>query len=86
MKADHYHQMRVALDRALALFSESSGSLSTDDYQLKHDLEVLRSRLLKAESTTPFPVKGPATITPGAVGDPDLTEAPWYGSRGNTSP
>lgn len=78
MKADNYHQIRAAIDRALAVFAESSGQLSPDDYKLKHEIEVIRSKVLKAETTSPFPSNVPATITPGAAGDPDLTQAPWF--------
>lgn len=77
MKADNYHQIRAAIDRALSVFAESSGQLSPDDYKLKHEIEVIRSKVLKAETATPFSPKVPATITPGAAGDPDLTLAPW---------
>lgn len=78
MKSDNYHQIRVAIDRALAVFTESAGQLSADDYQLKHDIEVIRSRIYRAESATPFPRNVPPVSTSGTAGDPDLTKAPWY--------
>jgi hypothetical protein len=77
MHADNYHQVLVALDRALDVFAESSGQLAADDYQLKHQIELIRSKILKAESGIPFPFKGSSAFAPGAAPDPDLTKIPW---------
>jgi hypothetical protein len=65
----------AALDAALETFAKSAGTLSADDYQLKSQLEQIRSKVYKAGTGTPFPVKTPAA-DPAAP--PDLTQAPWF--------
>ncbi|MBM3851686.1 MAG: hypothetical protein FJ399_00860 [Verrucomicrobia bacterium] len=65
----------AALDAALDVFAKSAGSLSADDYQLKSQLEQVRSKVYKAGTVTPFAAK-PAAPDPAAP--PDLTQAPWF--------
>ena len=91
MQSGHYHQIVDALDRALGVFAHAAGRLSADDYQMKREIELLRTKIVKAESrglssTAPTPVSpapgqiapapGPVAPTAAAI-DPQLTKAPW---------
>jgi hypothetical protein len=76
MNADQYHEMLLQLDRLLEYFDRAGVLLSPQDLALRHQLRVLRSNVLKAESGHPFPAASfPAVID--NEGDEEITPAPW---------
>lgn len=78
MQPGHTHQILEAIDRALGVFAQTGGRLSTDDYQLKRDLELIRLKVSKAESRGPYLSSAPPAVDPvEAAADPLLTKAPW---------
>ena len=77
MKAENYHQVMAAIDRALDVFAQSAGHLSAEDLQMKSQLEQVRGKIVKAETGNPFPFKGSAPLPPATAPDPHLTQAPW---------
>jgi len=77
MTAHNYHRILVTIDQALDVFAESAGHLSADDYQLKQQIEVIRSKILKAESGIPFPLRESSTFAQPTQADLEVTRAPW---------
>ena len=93
MQAHGYIQIREALDRAAEVFGQYAAQLSADDIQLKREIELLRMKVVRSETGTPFTSPAPAPSAPTAkpfvpaaatpapvappVLPPDLTKAPW---------
>lgn len=75
MKPDQYHRLLGALDVALATFQEHASDLSGDDLRLKHELEVMRSQILKAESGHPFPFEPRPSFA--RASEFDMSRTPW---------
>ncbi|MSU51535.1 MAG: hypothetical protein EXS37_21005 [Opitutus sp.] len=75
MQNASYFQIRDALDRALGVIAASAGQLSADDLQLKREIELIRSKIVRAESNVPFSIKGAAAKPPEAPKAPDASKA-----------
>jgi hypothetical protein len=74
MTPDQYHEILLGLDRVLDCFDRASVLMTSEDLKLQHELKVCRSKVLKAESGHPFPLKSdPASVQ----FDPEVTLAPW---------
>jgi hypothetical protein len=76
MTSDQYHEILVGLDRVLDCFDRSGVLMSQDDLTLKHELRVIRSNVLKAESGHPFPFMTPRSFAK-TESEPEITPAPW---------
>ena len=79
MKPEQYHQVLIGIDRALFVIHENPADFSSGDLDLAYELELIRSKVLKAESGHPFPFQT-ADDSKSLVGD-EITRAPWSRSR-----
>lgn len=77
MNADQYHEILGGLDKVLSCFDRAGVLLTPADLWLRHELRVLRSRVLKAESGHPFPLRPEVQKLPPDEPDPEMTPAPW---------
>lgn len=76
MKPDQYHRLLGALDNALNVFHDHADELSDDDRRVQHDLAVMRSQILRAESGHPFPFK--FRLLNERDSEFDMTRTPWF--------
>jgi hypothetical protein len=76
MKPQQYHALLGALDHALELFDRFAADLSVDDQHVRDDLELMRSKILRAESGHPFPFK--FRLMNEEDSDFDMTRTPWF--------
>lgn len=93
MQVHGYIQLREALDRAAEVFGQYASQLSADDIQLKREIEMIRMKVVRSETGTPFASatpapsasapkpSSPAPVAPAVAAapvlPPDLTKAPW---------
>ena len=78
MKPHQYHVLLTAFDRVLATFDQFAIDMSEDDSRVRHEIEVIRSQILRAESGHPFPFKH--RLLDEEEADFDMTRAPWFHS------
>lgn len=76
MNNNQYHRVLLGLDEVLRTFGEAGHDLSEDDRIVKEELDVIRSKILKAESGHPFPFK--SRLTNEQDSTHDMTRAPWF--------
>lgn len=62
MSPEQYHRILESLDQALQVIQGASAELSEQDREFLLQLEILRSRILRAESGHPFPPRTVPTL------------------------
>lgn len=78
MSPEQYHRILTSLDQALLVLREASAEHTDLDREFLLQLEILRSRILRAESGHPFPAHIAPTLKAESVSPfpPDLPAMP----------
>lgn len=76
MKPHQYQSLLTVLDQALSTIDDFVSDLSEDDQLIRDDLELMRSKIVRAESGHPFPFK--ARLMNEEDSDFDMSRTPWF--------
>src|SRR4051812_34742978 len=82
MTPAEYHRVLLALDVVLDAFEGPAIALSPDDARMRHELRVIRSQVLKAESGHPFPFQRAEPAASSPESPEQTTRPPNFGEVG----